>query len=110
MHLSNDFSKKDREIWFYNQQCALCNSNQGVTLHHIYGRASNSILNSIPLCHDHHKNADCHNTSEQGNEHRIKYLSIALRQVIKSWHVFTKNDTDFLEMVKRDFMKAKELL
>jgi len=111
MILSNRFNKTDMQrIWQDLSACAICRSNQGCSIHHIYSTVSSSPYNSILLCQKCHTLADSHNTFQMGDENRIFYLSIALKYVSKSGYKNTQKDIDFLNSIKSDFMKAKEIL
>jgi hypothetical protein len=54
------------------------------------------------LCDICHTEADGENIHQTGNPLRQKYLAIALRQVIKSGHIFNDTDKKFLESLKAD--------
>jgi len=104
--LSHRFNDEEKNrVWCYEPYCALCNSNQGCALHHIYScgfDGAESICNGIMLCQEHHRQADGHNQHQTGDERRQKYLAMALCQVIKSGHIFNDTDKKFLESVKAD--------
>ena len=104
--LSHRFDSEDKaRIWIFDPYCADCYSNQNCSIHHIYScRAdyTDSVCNGIMLCEYHHRIADGHNQHQTGNPLRQKYLAIALRQVVKSGHIFNDTDKKFLESVKAD--------
>lgn len=106
MILSNRFSDEDKaSVWIFEHACLNCNSNQGLALHHIFGAKgayNNSICNSIMLCNLCHLEADSQNTHQTGNPLRIKYLGMALRQIMKVGYCFTDNDSKFLASVQAD--------
>jgi hypothetical protein len=83
MNLSNNFQKYAiNQVWINDLYCAKCGSNYCLAVHHIYGRKgefNKSIYNGILLCLYCHKEADCFNTNEQGNELRIYLLSLAIK-------------------------------
>ena len=111
MHLKNNFTELDRTIWMYHEYCADCNSNQGLALHHVYGRTSSSILNSIPLCMLCHKKADVQNQSTQGNALRIKYLAYTLGHAIgREQYELVERDYKFLKMIPEDVQKARSMI
>ena len=98
MKLANRFKNEDKlRVWCDHPYCALCQSNQGCALHHIDGTVSSSIFNAIMLCHDCHKKADAHNTnSPLSTAFRSELREIAYSMVVKSDHVITQNDQDYL--------------
>ena len=106
MILSHRFNDEEKaRVWCFHNWCANCQSNIGVAGHHIYGARgehNNSILNCIFLCSACHLKADSENTHQTGSPLRQKYLAMALRQVIKSGHIFNDTDKKFLESVKAD--------
>jgi hypothetical protein len=108
--LSNRFDDEEKaRVWIYNPTCANCDSNQGVAGHHIYGcreKYTDSIVNCIFLCHLCHQEADGQNLHQTGNPLQIKYLGLALRQVVKSGHEFTEKDKRFLESVEADVQEV----
>lgn len=67
MKLGNRFTEADKiRVWVDHQFCCICKSNQNCSLHHIAGckdPEDQSIYNSSMLCHNHHKEADGHNTA-----------------------------------------------
>jgi hypothetical protein len=73
MKLSNNFKEEDRWLFQGKEYCWDCGLNRGVSLHHIIGRASNSIFGARPLCIECHKKADGINTNGvKGKDYRIK--------------------------------------
>lgn len=55
MFLKNDFDETDRAVYAFEHECFVCGSNQCVELHHILGRISKSICNSVMLCRHCHE-------------------------------------------------------
>lgn len=114
MQLSNNFQRYAvNQIWLDDPFCAVCLSNQGCAVHHIYGRKgeyNKSIYNGIMLCIDCHRIADTHNTHHTGDERKIKLLALTIRQIAKSNYKRIHRDTDFLKSIKEDFLKAVELI
>ena len=106
MKLSNDFKNIDKQrVWLSIPYCALCGSNEGCAVHHIYGRSgkyNNSIFNGIMLCFKHHKKADNHNSNCTGDKRRIMYLRISIGAVTNSTHKVNEQDKKFLEDKKED--------
>jgi len=87
MKLRNDFNEIDRTVWNFDWYCHKCGSNQGVSLHHILGRRSNSILNSFPLCDKCHRNYTLLDKSEL-----VKYT---IRFVLAEGYELKKRDLLF---------------
>ena len=110
MQLSNRFNDEDKaRVWVFDPVCANCSSNQGCALHHIYGCKSqhtDSICNAIMLCHLCHQEADGQNIHQTGNPLQIKYLGLAMQQVVKAGYEFTENDKLFLESVEQDVQEV----
>ena len=113
MKLSNRFSNIDKiRVWGDNPYSALSGSNNNCSIHHIYSTSvpyANSILNGIMLDENEHRTADGHNQYVMGDERRIKYLFLAIRQAIKSGYQFKQRDYKFLEAVKLDYLKTLEM-
>ena len=94
MQLANRFIEEDKiRVWVDHQYCAICYSNQMCSLHHILGTISDSILGSIMLCHEHHKEAYGHNVSD--TEYQAPLLQYTMRQVLKSGYQLTEDDVEF---------------
>lgn len=94
MKLANRFSEEDKiRVWVDHPFCAICYSNQNCSLHHIKSTESDSILNSIMLCFEHHKYADGHNKSD--TEFISWCLQYSVRQVLKSGYKLTPKDVAF---------------
>jgi hypothetical protein len=114
MILSNRFNKTDMQrIWQDLSACAICYSNQNLSIHHLYGckgKHNNSPVNSVLLCYPHHKEFDCINTHTTGDERKIEVLGIILKQIAKSNYKFVQNDYDFIESIKPDFIEASDRL
>lgn len=114
MKFNNNFQKYAvNQVWINDPYCAKCSSNQGCAVHHIYGRKgefNKSIYNGILLCFNCHREADCFNTDEQGDEFRIHLLSIAIKMITKSIYKNITRDTRFLTRHKEDFEKAIVLI
>ena len=110
MQLSNRFNDEDKgRVWCFNNWCANCESNQGVAGHHIYGskgKYNNSIANCIFLCNICHAEADGQNLHQTGNPLQIKYLGLALQQIVKAGYKFTENDELFLESIEKDVQEV----
>jgi len=97
--LANRFKDIDKQrIWLDHKFCAICTSNQNCSIHHILGTVSDSILNGIMLCYEHHKEADCHNVSDR--EYQAPLLQYTMRQVLKQQYELTKKDVDFFSTNK----------
>jgi len=104
MKLRNRFSEIDKHrIWEFHKFCAICKSNQNCSLHHIDGTASSSIYNSVMLCHNHHKEADAHNTSSPlSKDFRAKLRNFTYQLIEKQSYVRTANDRDYLNKYRAD--------
>ena len=98
MKLRNRFNNADKmRVWIDHQYCAICKSNQNCSLHHIDGTVSSSIYNSVMLCHNHHKEADTHNTDSMlSKDFREKLREFTYRLIEQQSYVRTANDTDYL--------------
>ena len=92
--MSNEFSPKTREIFFWNNVCWSCGKYHANILHHIMGRISSSPLNAAPL-----NNLQCH--IGVGNlstfETRKKLLKKTLEFLKKENYKFTKEDDLFMK-------------
>ena len=114
MHLKNRFKNEDKmRVWIDHPYSALSGSNKNCSLHHVYGCEkddTDSIYNAIMLDYEEHKSADNHNQFEMGDERRIKYISLAIKQIMRSGYVNQPRDIRFLEKIKPDFDKAVALL
>lgn len=107
MKLSNRFKDIDKQrVWIGHEYCSICMSNQMCSIHHILGTVSDSILNSVMLCHDHHKEADGHNVSDK--EYQAPLLQYTMRQVLKSGYELTKKDIDFYQENKQLYLTDYE--
>jgi transposase-like protein len=108
MKLKNEFTSLQKAIWAFDYTChapkkiglgkntiPFCNSNVGVSIHHIFGRISSSTLNSIPLCDECHRNYTMLDKS-QLLKTTIKFLCDPNNQ-----YQFNQNDIKFYEENKR---------
>ena len=104
MRLKNRFDNADKmRVWLDNNFCCLCGSNQGCSVHHIYGTVSSSLFNSSMLCHDCHKHADTLNSGGVGGiDFRRRLLKIAFKMVSNSDYKTGEKDSVFLEYIKED--------
>ena len=104
MILKNRFKEEDKiRVWGSNPYCAICGSNYICSLHHILGTESDSILNSVMLCINHHKEADGHNVSDQ--KYQAPLLQYTLRQALKEGYELTKKDIHFYNKHKTMYNK-----
>jgi len=94
MKLRNDFSDEQKALWVFDYWChapgkkdGYCKSNEGVSIHHIFHRDSNSTLNGIPLCFNHHTNYTFLNKSE--------LLKIVIKHLLKINYQFNEEDIKF---------------
>lgn len=96
MQLKNRFKEEDKiRVWSQRQYCQLCGSNAVCSLHHILGTESDSILNSIMLCHKCHKYADGHNVSD--TLYQSSLINITLVIVKDEEYEFVQRDLDFIK-------------
>ena len=108
LKLKNDFTNEQKAIWAFDYTCkapktiglsgnilSYCDSNVGVSIHHILGRISNSTLNGIPLCDKCHRNYTYLDKS-QLLKTTIKFLCDPNNQ-----YQFNKKDIKFYEENKR---------
>lgn len=109
MKLKNRFSEEDKmRAWIDHPYCALCDSNQNCSLHHIDGTETDSILSSIMLCVTHHKEADGHNVSDE--EYKTVLMRHSLPIVLNSGYVLTDKDYDYLKTVEKRLDIIKNML
>lgn len=105
MNLKNNFKEEDKiRVWVDHQFCAICKSNQNCSLHHVDSRRSDSIFNSIMLCHKHHVEADCHNVSDE--EYKERLTRYAMRYIVSQTEYVLKNrDYDYLSTIQERLNK-----
>lgn len=98
MKLKNDFKEKDKELFFWNKECWICNKQHVDCLHHIMGRVSDSPLNSAPI-----NNFDCHigNGKLSQFEIRRKLLKKTLDYLLENGYELTKKDRDFMKKYEK---------
>ena len=99
MDLRNNFTDEQKSLWAFDYFChapgehnGICASNQGVSIHHVWGRSSNSTLNSIPLCDECHRNYTFLDKSD--------LLKTTIKHLVKIGYEFTKNDAMFYQKYK----------
>ena len=97
LKLRNNFTDEQKAVWAWDYWCHApnCKSNIGVSIHHIFGRVSNSILNSIPLCDKCHRNYTFLDKSE--------LLKTTIRFLCdpNNGYEFTKKDIEFYNTYKK---------
>ena len=99
MILQNNFSDWVKS-WFWSNHnfCMKCSSNDKCSIHHIFGRSSDSILNGVVLCDKCHRIADGVNTGGYiGEEFRRDLMFV-------SWF-FLFSIPDFLNLLPKDELK-----
>jgi hypothetical protein len=97
MKLSNPFSEETRLLFLYETACWDCGRcNNGLELHHNYGRISGSPLNAVLLCHT------CHERIQKTQEQRHEHLRKSIRFLQVQGYTLTKKDDLFLELIKND--------
>lgn len=101
MKLKNDFDREEIvRLWDFQNWCEVCKSNEMVSYHHIRGRTSSSVMNSIPLCITCHKEADGHNVSDK--EFQDKLLKYTKKRADILGYKLKEKDKDFLNDTKRN--------
>ena len=115
MKLRNEFTDEVRAVYAFEVSCqypycevkrhnkARLGSNQSLELHHIIGRVSNSILNSIMVCRECHKTL--HGLSFKK---KAELLQQQIRWLVKINYEFTEKDIIFYEEYKQ-YYKTKIL-
>ena len=102
MQLKRRFKEEDKKrAWWDHPYCAICNSNENCSLHHILGCKSDnhdSILNSIMLCARHHVEADTKNVSDK--EYQSKLFSRSIPIILNSGYVLVERDGLFYQQNK----------
>ena len=97
MKLRNNFTDETRAIYCFETSCQLCTSNKVLELHHILGRCSNSILNSILLCRKCHEN--------YASMDKAKLLQHTLRFLLREDYNMTEKDLRFYLKYKKYYDK-----
>ena len=96
--MTNDFTEKTRDLFFWNKKCWWCKKQHANCLHHILGRISNSPLNAAPL-----NNFECH--IGNGKLASIKVQGQLLRKTLKylekNNYTLTQEDHLFMLRFKR---------
>jgi hypothetical protein len=100
MKLRNDFTEITRAVYAFEVKCQRCNSNKCLELHHILGRCSNSILNSVLLCRE------CH--QEYATLDKATLLQNTLRFLLREDYDMTEKDLRFY--LKYKYYYDKEIL
>ena len=94
MKLRNPFSEETRNLYLWNHECWVCGRNTVSELHHIWGRISDSALNSAPLC------KECHTTLFATRIVRVNLFKKTLDFLYKQSYELVDRDLKFLEKVK----------
>ena len=97
--MTNSFSKEDRELFVWNNECWLCGKNHADCLHHILGRTSNSPLNAAPL-----SNFKCHIGKEDvidSVESKKKFLQKTYYYLKKEGYELNQKDKNFIKKNKK---------
>jgi 5-methylcytosine-specific restriction endonuclease McrA len=99
MKLHNPFSEDTRNIYLYQYACMDCGrSDQGLELHHIRSRISNSPLNSYLIC------MVCHSKIGHTQEEEARYLQQTLRWLLSQQYELTQKDVDFYSENKKLYL------
>ena len=104
MILSNPFSDETRLLYLYQHCCLLCESNQGLELHHILGRVSSSPLNSILVC------LKCHGSMSHNQEEHQKCFRRTLEYLWDTGYKITDDDEQFMRNHYKDLFTDEILL
>jgi len=118
MQLKNNFSHYIKSLFASIQPyCSRCGSNNMCSVHHIYGRKSNSMMNGITLCYDCHRFADNYNVlgGVNGKKIRQELLLITMRKFYSDcwWEDYlpkieAERNKVFFEMIKDDIVEIKK--
>ena len=99
MKLRNDFTDEQKSLWIFDYFChangehdGLCKSNQGVSIHHIFGRSENPTLCGIPLCEECHRN---YTFLDKGT-----LLKTVIKHLVKIDYTFNEKDIAFYQKYK----------
>lgn len=121
MKLAYNFPEYVRSLFADIQPCCIkCGSNQMCSIHHIYGRISNSMFNGATLCQEHHQIGDSFNVAGgvKGRKYRQDLLFLTMRSFYKdrwweqylSMELMIENDR-FFEIIQEDlFVVAKYIV
>jgi len=107
--MSFEFSQETRQMLLSEPECGECgrNANTILSIHHINGRTSNSILNGITLCFY------CHDRVTMSKEEQIKYLKTTWKLIQREYpdYQIKTIDKEFLEMLAKKWgMSVNEIL
>jgi len=95
----NDFTQETRALFLFNYRCFNCShsfpQDNGLTLHHIYGRSSRSPLNACPICSTCHDLPDIHTKAK-----RADYINKTLKYLQQQNYKMTDKDLSFLQQIK----------
>ena len=96
--MSNEFSPKTRDLFFWNTICWACGKQHANVMHHILGRVSSSPLNVAPI-----NNLSCHlnNGKLSTFETRKQLLKKTLEYLKKENYKLTKEDREFIKKFKQ---------
>ena len=95
--MKNPFSEATRFLFADVYECWECGCNQNLSLHHTFGRISNSPINASPLCLKSHEKGDVHSP-----EKREKYLLKTLEYLKRIGYQFTQKDKEFIIWLKNE--------
>ena len=80
MDLKFDFSFEVRTLFDDMQECAVCHCNGsgrgGLSIHHIYGRVSDSVFNGVVLC------GFCHERVTGSQDERLHFFGVTLQYLM----------------------------
>jgi len=90
MKLNNPFSQTTHNLYLYVFACQDCGrSDNGLSLHHITGRGSNSKLNAIVLCNL------CHGKCGHSFEEESRYSKITVQFHLREGTILTGKDIEY---------------
>ena len=100
MKLRNPFTESQRVLFIDHYFCALCGrSDQGIEIHHIYGRGSNVTLNMSPLC------IVCHSHIRHDPDTHVLLFTKTLQWLFPRRYELTREDIEFI-MERPELEKA----
>lgn len=105
MKLKYDFPQKVRNLYLYQYSCFLCSrSDQGLELHHILGRVSDSAFNSSCIC------SKCHSYMGHTREEHQNIFFYTLKFLHDVKFKPEDKDLDFLEEHAEELINGDTML
>lgn len=105
MKLKYPFAQDVRLLFLYTYACSECGrSGEGLELHHIFGRVSDSPFNAIPLC------KICHGKVGHTLQEHARYSQWTINYLHEEGYRITSKDEGFLsETVLPTIIKQNEI-